>query len=180
MFHVRFLVNRAWEKVGSGEKCLVWLSLQYHSVHTQMELLTSDISLYEVKDSWDAEVIGWEPSLSSSFINCTCTQTTRSITYEKATHARIMGPCTGWRVTHTLDELAFSHFRKPLLSLSFGGGKVSTARKVGVQQSVWRRAVENLHKEEKETLCIEFQSCTIYIHINIHGKPNIIWAHTLS
>lgn len=36
--------------------------------------------------------------------------------------------------THTLDELAFSHFGKPLLSLWFEGGQVSTARKVGVQQ----------------------------------------------
>lgn len=57
-----FLVNRAWEKVGrgggGGEKCLVCFGLRYHSVHTQMELLSSDISLYEVKDSWDWEVIG--------------------------------------------------------------------------------------------------------------------------
>lgn len=98
-----FLAKWVWEALASRQTCPILPSLQYHPVLTQTELLSLVISLHEATGSWDLEVIGWEPSLSSSFINCTCTHNTHSMKYMNIslTHVHATG-VTGamYKLTH--------------------------------------------------------------------------------
>lgn len=125
--------------LGVGELLRVISSLyclQYHPVHSQTEMLSLVIALREGRDSSGVEVTGWATSLSSSFINCTCTHNTHAHSNKLHEHTTYTRKCprsdgTMHELTHhahTLDEVACSHLQSNYCPLLLRGEEVGKAK----------------------------------------------------